>query len=192
MGRPSNKAEMQAIIVEAMCAAISTHGYAKASIKKIAEVADISPGLIHHHFPTKLDILLALSDSLSASVNERYNASIKRKGGTESLDAYVHAFIGFGPGESESAVNAWAFIASEAIREPRLAKHYQKHMQDRFRMIKILLKAETKLQKNKELSETAAGILSVIEGAYLMHATMKDTYPKGYALKSIRKITSTI
>ncbi len=56
MERKSTDAR-RAEISQALLRVMAEHGYVKATISKIAEEADVTPGLIHYHFANKQAIL---------------------------------------------------------------------------------------------------------------------------------------
>jgi AcrR family transcriptional regulator len=54
--------DAKALIRAAAMVAFAEHGYAGASIRQVAAAADVSPGLIQHHFPTKELLRAAVDD----------------------------------------------------------------------------------------------------------------------------------
>lgn len=64
MGRPSNREARRAEILGAFARVLADHGYAGATIAAVAVEADVAPGLIHHHFRNKQDLLTSLLDNL--------------------------------------------------------------------------------------------------------------------------------
>ncbi len=55
-------------ILDAAARVFAEHGYARASTKQIAEVADIAEGSLFYHFENKRGVLLALMDNLAENV----------------------------------------------------------------------------------------------------------------------------
>src|SRR5690348_580789 len=99
--------------------AMSTLGYDGASIQSIAEAAGLSPGLIHYHFGTKLEILLALVDSLAGRVTARYQRlADKASTPREKLFAFLDAHVALGNDASPEAVACWVAIGAESLRHP--------------------------------------------------------------------------
>ena len=62
MGRPSNAEQRRPQIVRAAVRVVARHGFDGASVQAIAKEAGLSPGLLHHHFGSKADILYAVLD----------------------------------------------------------------------------------------------------------------------------------
>lgn len=64
--------ESDARLLDAAARLFRERGYAKASLRRIAQAADMLPGSIHYRYPTKLDLYLAVArravDTLIAAV----------------------------------------------------------------------------------------------------------------------------
>ena len=71
MARPVNTHLRRAQIVDGLQQVMAERGYARASITAIGKAAGLSPGLVHYHFGSKQEVLLALVDRLSARLEER-------------------------------------------------------------------------------------------------------------------------
>jgi len=64
MARPSNTDQRREQITRALQAVMAKKGYDRASISEIAAAAGLAAGLVHYHFDSKLEILLAVLDRL--------------------------------------------------------------------------------------------------------------------------------
>jgi AcrR family transcriptional regulator len=49
------------------------HGVAASSVREIAKAADVSPGLVQHHFPTKLALREAVNDYVASIARQHFN-----------------------------------------------------------------------------------------------------------------------
>ena len=58
-------------LVEAAIAAIHAHGFANATVARIARQAGISAGMVHHYFKDKDEIFEAVVDELAPSITAR-------------------------------------------------------------------------------------------------------------------------
>jgi AcrR family transcriptional regulator len=59
-GRQQRKsAEMRILILEMTIDCLVSDGYSGLSLQKVVQAADISRGAMHHHFPTKMDLVAA-------------------------------------------------------------------------------------------------------------------------------------
>jgi TetR/AcrR family transcriptional regulator, transcriptional repressor of bet genes len=76
MGRPSNRDARRAQIVAAFARVLAAHGYAGATVAAIAAEAGVAPGLVHHHFENKDELLGALLRTLVAAFRERVRAAV--------------------------------------------------------------------------------------------------------------------
>src|SRR5690349_18329101 len=64
------RAQTRALLIEAAIASLSELGYARTTTATIAARAGVTTGALHHHFPTKEDLFLAVLDQLSAEISE--------------------------------------------------------------------------------------------------------------------------
>lgn len=71
MGRPSNREARRSEIVAAFARVLADHGYAAATMSAVASEAGIPPGLIHHHFKDKDDLLSTLLETLISGFRDR-------------------------------------------------------------------------------------------------------------------------
>ena len=71
MGRPSNRDARRAELLTAFARVLATHGYAGATIAAVAAEAGVAPGLVHHHFDSKEELLSALLQALIAGFRSR-------------------------------------------------------------------------------------------------------------------------
>ena len=121
MPRPSNTEERRAQIVDGLIAVMARQGYERASVAAIAAEAHLVPGLVHYHFESKLEILLALVEVLHARLRERTArllAGVDPEDPHARLAAFLDAHVATGTGADPQAVACWVAIAAEAVREP--------------------------------------------------------------------------
>jgi len=117
MARPSNTGHRRQEIVNGLMQAMADKGYEKASIQSIAKAAGLSPGLIHYHFKTKQEILIALIHQISEQAAQRFTLLADAAGNAQQqLDAYIDAALALGDGSNPEAVTAWVVIGAEAVR----------------------------------------------------------------------------
>src|SRR5262245_8249255 len=117
MGRPSNRAERRAELTAAFARVLAERGYAGATISAVAEAAGVAPGLVHHHFADKEDLLESLLQDLVARFRRRVQALE-----TESppLVAYALAAVGLDDSSDIVAARCWVGVLAEAVRSPPL------------------------------------------------------------------------
>jgi TetR/AcrR family transcriptional repressor of bet genes len=193
MGRPSNNEERRAQIIGGLQIAMAEKGYEKASIQSIAKAAGLSSGLIHYHFKTKQEILVALINKLNNAAQDRFNRYLEHANTpTERLHAYIDAALALGADSDTTAVSAWVIISAEAVRQEEVQKIYQESVLANILQIEALLN-EVKSEKaltltKKEIKELASMILASIEGCYQLATTSQAVMPKGFAAKTLKKL----
>jgi TetR/AcrR family transcriptional repressor of bet genes len=173
---------------------MSEKGYEKASIQMIGKAAGLTPGLIHYHFKTKQDILLALVDLISQAATNRLNTL--NEGLTDPWDklaAFINARLATGEDAMPEIVSAWVVIAGESVRQPEIKVLYQNLIDQQLKELKKLI-ADVwvgKTARNKELINLAAIVLAAMEGAFQLSATANEVMPKNYAAETILGLIAT-
>ena len=194
MARPSNTAQRKQEIVMALLRVMSERGYEKASIQAIAKEAGLSAGLLHYHFKSKQEILLALVNWITASATERLETMNEGLDDPwEKLAAFINARLSTDKNALPEAVTAWVVIAGESVRQPEIKALYQELIGEQFKTLKQLITDiwEGKTIRSKEVIHLSATILAAMEGAFQLSATAGDIMPKDYAAESILKLIKT-
>ncbi|AUX10303.1 TetR family transcriptional regulator [Halalkaliarchaeum desulfuricum] len=96
MGRESATDEE---ILEAVDRALRKHGYAKLTMQDIADESSKSKSLLHYHFDTKEDLLVAFLDDLLDSYEQRLECRSTDPPG-ERLMEFLARFV-FAPGDED-------------------------------------------------------------------------------------------
>jgi TetR/AcrR family transcriptional repressor of bet genes len=160
MGRPSRRAERRQQILHAFAQVLADHGYAGATIMAVADAAGIAPGLVHHHFDNKAELLSALLAELSARFRARMQS---REPGADELAAYADAALKLDARADVTAAKCWVGLFAEGVRDPGL-----------FQALRRMLDAELEAiqaRSGGRLSAHAAGaILAYIIGALVLGA----------------------
>jgi len=95
--RERRKLEVRARIVEAACALFEERGFDATTVQEIADRADVASGTFFNHFPTKLDLLRALSqegvEELTREVEHLRKADLSTRERLRRLFAFVAAHI---------------------------------------------------------------------------------------------------
>jgi TetR/AcrR family transcriptional repressor of bet genes len=123
MGRPSKRAERRAEIVSAFARVLADHGYAGATIAAVAQEAGVAPGLIHHHFQDKEELLGALLDSLLAGFRTRVRSY---EGDPDRLLAYIDGALKLDERADTVAARCWVGVIAEAVRTPSLFARFRR------------------------------------------------------------------
>lgn len=184
MSRKSNTEQRRLEIIAALMRVMAEHGYEKATIQAIAKAAQLSPGLIHYHFKTKSEILLALIASLLEVFRTRFvHFSAGAQTPHEKLSAYVQARLAKGVGANSEAVAAWVMIGAEAVRQVEVRCMYQGAIAQEMQLLQGLL-SECLIARGKTISAVprlAAAIIALVEGAFQLASAAEDVMPKDYA-----------
>jgi len=171
---------------------MSEKGYENASIQAIGKACGLTPGLIHYHFKSKQEILVALIKSLSSLAQKRYEGLLEgAKNQREKLEAFIDAALSLGEGADEKAVSAWVVIGAEAIRQPEVQILYQEII-ERYKLELMERLSSCGSEANAELTGTkieniAMMSLSSIVGAYQLATTSKDISPRNYASDTLKQ-----
>ena len=190
MPRPSNKLQRQQEIADALLKVMASKGYDGSSIQEIAKTAGLTPGLIHYHFKTKQDILLAAIDKIILLENNRYKQLLTISNTPRArVKAYVDARLALGTGADLNAVKAWVLIGAEAVRQIEIRRLYADSMaKQKERLIYLLNDYCGKAIIPEKIENLAATVLAIMEGAFQLSVTSKEIMPVGYAAKAVMLI----
>jgi TetR/AcrR family transcriptional repressor of bet genes len=188
MSRKSNTAQRRAEIITAMLTVLAEQGYERATIQAIAKQAQLAPGLIHYHFKTKAEILIALISELTAVFRTRYEALAENViSPREKLLTYIEARLAKGEGENPKAVAAWVIIGAEAVKQPEVRELYENAIAQEIALLEGLLKNYLSAQGKRlnSISHLAAAIIATMEGTFQLASAAEAVMPKAYAAKTV-------
>lgn len=183
MPRPSNHDARRAQIIDAMMIVMAKHGYERASIQAIAREAGLSPGLLHYHFKSKQEILLATAEELERRLRARYEAFLSKIGPNPTARDMLHAFIRAHVSRQDAAPQAtacWVAISAEAVHVEEVRALYARHIaadQAQLDALLMLCGAHDPIRRR----HIAAAILATIQGAYQLAAAAPAASPEGWA-----------
>src|SRR5262249_30844366 len=117
MPRPSLKEKRRAEIVKAFAQGLAEHGDEGATLALGAAPAGIAPGLVHHSFASKAELLSCLLDELVS----RFRARVRGKERSmDPLVAYAEGAVGLDGTADLVAARCWVGLFAEAVRDPPL------------------------------------------------------------------------
>lgn len=191
MGRPSNSEERRAQIVAAFASVLARRGYEGATISEIARAAELRSGLIHYHFESKHEILLALVERLQAGLERRYQSRLG--GGCDperALDAFIDAHVALDEDSDGSAVASWVHIGAEALHDADVRALYSQAMEERLGELRRLFSEVLRARgaSTRGAREYAAVVSAAIEGSFQIGCAAPDILPRGFAAKAIRRV----
>ncbi|UJR80135.1 TetR/AcrR family transcriptional regulator [Sandaracinus amylolyticus] len=192
MARPSNTGARRAEIVDALLRVLAERGWAAATTAEIARAAGMTPGLLHYHFASKQEILLALVERLTATLQDRFERRAERAGDDPRarLFALLDAHVALDDDADPAAVASWAAIAAEAGHQPEVREVYARAIAKQLDAIDDLVSATLRAEGRevRGARRIAAGLLAAIEGAYRIAASAPGVLPEGFAAPTITRI----
>lgn len=187
MGRPTNRDQRRREITGALSAVMAEKGYASATIQEIAKAAGLRPGLIHYHFSSKQNILIALLEELSEQFIDRYEQLVENVHTPEGLlEAFIEAQLGTGEGASETAMASWVAIGSEAVRQPEVRELYEEIIQRQKRLLEELLFGCG--LDEEEADDFATQIIAVTEGIFRLASSTDHMIRPGSASDNLKNL----
>jgi len=170
---------------------LAEHGYEGASTQRIAHAAKLTPGLIHYHFGSKQEILLALVELLARLAVERVKMHRARvQDDRARLHAFLDAMLQLGTGANPEAVAAWVAITAEAIREPKVARAVRAVLDSWQRELHRL--CEPLGQNRRAATRAAAALLAFVQGCFVQAAVAPESIPSGSAAPAARAIADAL
>jgi TetR/AcrR family transcriptional repressor of bet genes len=177
MGRPSNRAVRQTQILAAFARVLANHGYAGATITAIAAEADVAPGLVHHHFRNKEELLFALLQDLIGQFRSRVRHA---ESSEDRLLAYVDGALKLDERADVAAARCWVGLFSEAIRNPVLFARCR-------RLIDAELTSIQERSENQLDAREAGAVLAFIIGSLVLGA-FAPRKVAGFAAPGLRRL----
>ena len=196
MGRRSNTGERKGQIMDGLCVVMARKGYDGASVAEIARVAGLTSGLLHYHFSSKKDMLLSLVRRLFVGVRDRYRRLAARSGRDPrgKLHAFLDAHLALGKGADADAVACWVAIGAEAVRDDEVRRAYRAVVDEQMKTLEGLIRDILRVENRpvRRVRESAAGILSAMEGAYRLALAAPGTVPPGSAARVVKEMAAGI
>jgi len=163
-------------LVEAAIATIHEHGFANATVARIAAQAGISAGMVHHYFKDKDELLFATMRHLLAELRAD---AVARLAGAADPGQRIRAIIDacFGDAQfDEQVFSAWLALYGNARHSPRLMNILSLYHR---RLRSSLLHDLRRIVSEAEALRLADGIAAMIDGLWLRYAlTGKPANPE--------------
>lgn len=188
MARPENTDRRRREIVAGLAQVMAERGYAKATVHAIAKAAGLTPGLVHYHFASKQQILIALIEELAGTVRARLRADAVP--GDDRLQAAIDALVGTADGIEARAVACWVVIGAEAVREPAVRELYESVIRQLISEFAEILREAMQKQGGSGAPAAAAAVavVAAIEGFFRLAAGAPSCVAAGSAAASIRAV----
>lgn len=166
---------------------MAERGYDGASVAAVAQAAGLTPGLVHYHFRSKQEILLALLERLAATVRGR---AARAAGGAprERLARLVDAFVALDATADAEAVACWVTLGAEALRQPEVQRLYGEVVAGSVAELEAAVRAvlSAERRRTREARAIAAGIMAAIQGYMVTSVAAPGAVPRGSAARTLR------
>lgn len=161
-------------IMHATYRALCEHGYANLSMQDIADELDKSRSLLHYHYDTREDLLLAFVDNLVGWIDDRLDETDTTDPRARLLEYIDHFMIDPDDDQHHDFVVALfelrlQAVHNEAFRE-KLARHYRGNVEAAANIIEDGI--ETGVFRPVDPYDTAEAIYNAIEGARLYQVVL--------------------
>jgi TetR/AcrR family transcriptional repressor of bet genes len=194
MGRPSNTAERRAQIADALLAVMAERGYEQATIERIAEKANLAPGLLHYHFGTKAEILAYAVERLTLVLRARIDARLTGAGTDprRRLHAVLEAFLALGDDASSAAVASWSALSADASRVPDVRALYARGVAESVAVIEDAVRGVLRAEQRttRRADEIARTVICAVEGCFRLGGTA--AVPAGAAIAIVSRMTDAL
>ncbi len=198
MARPSNTTERREQIANALERVMATKGYAGASIGDVATEAGLTPGLVHYHFASKLEILEAVLARLIGDHQAALRAALERCASPqEELAAFIDVHLATGATARPHALACWVTLSAEALREEIVQARFEAALRELASQLEEILRRGARqgafratLTRPSAAARASAAILATIQGYYALAATARSLVPRGSAAEAMRQMTA--
>jgi TetR/AcrR family transcriptional regulator, transcriptional repressor of bet genes len=181
MGRPSNRQERRQEILAAFARVLADHGYAGATIAAVAAEAGIAPGLVHHHFDSKAELLSGLLQELVG----RFRTRVRRyEEGQDPLSAYVDGALKLDDQADLLAARCWVGLFAEAVRDPGLFAQMR-------RLIDTEITAIQTRSGQRLSAHDAGAVLAFVIGSLVLGA-FAPRKTAGFAAPGLRRLIAAL
>jgi TetR/AcrR family transcriptional repressor of bet genes len=181
MGRPSNREKRRRELLGAFARVLADHGYAGATIASVAMEAGVAPGLVHHHFENKAELLHALLHQLVSRFRERVR---RYESDGDELLAYVDGALKLDEHADLVAARCWVGVFAEAVRDPSLFAQMR-------RLIDMEMQAIQQRSGGKLSPQDAGCVLSFVVGSLVVGA-FAPRKTSGFAAPGLRKLVGAL
>jgi len=141
--------ERRAQLLSAALESFTTSGYHAASMDEIAERANVSKPVLYQHFPSKLDLYLAVLDlhidSLVFSIQKAIASTRENK---NRVKATIDAYFGFMEGEGEAFR---LLFESDMSVEPQVRERLERMTYDCAVAVSAVISVDTGLPKDEAM-----------------------------------------
>ncbi|WP_435098531.1 TetR/AcrR family transcriptional regulator [Halarchaeum sp. P4] len=185
MGDDGDRTETQTAIMEATYRALCEHGYADLTMQAIADEFEKSKSLIHYHYDTKEELLVAFLDYLLDEFLQKVEAT-DDEDPRERLERLVDALLS-GPGEAADFQIAMLELRSQA---PYVEAYREAFAANDARLSELLADTvrdgiEASEFRGVDPEQVAETILVMVDGARTRSVLFGDEDPVEHTRRAI-------
>ncbi|CAB4674864.1 unannotated protein [freshwater metagenome] len=141
--------ERRAQLLTAALEIFSTAGYHAAGMDEIAEQAGVTKPVLYQHFPSKLDLYLAVLDlHIDSLVYEVQKAIASKKENVDRVHATTEAYFRFIDSESEAFR---LLFESDALTEPQVQERLNRMTYECARAVSAVIAVDTGLPEESAM-----------------------------------------
>jgi len=141
--------ERRAQLLTAALEIFSTAGYHAAGMDEIAERAGVTKPVLYQHFPSKLDLYLAVLDlHIDSLVYEVQKAIASKKENVDRVHATTEAYFRFIDSESEAFR---LLFESDALTEPQVQERLNRMTYECARAVSAVIAVDTGLPEESAM-----------------------------------------
>ena len=197
MGRPSNTARRREELVGGLLRVMAARGYGGATIAEIAREAGLPPGVVHYHFESKKEILVAVLERLSAVLRDRYRRRAARAARTETrgrVFAWVDAHVALGADADPRAMACWVAIGAEALRDAEVRAKFEKVLAEDRRTLEALLREALTAERRSPRAARAIAttLVAAVQGAFQLGCAAPDAIVPGSMAPLLRRTAAAL
>ena len=192
--RPSNTQKRRAQIVDGMLTVMAATGYTGASIQAIARAAELSPGLLHYHFSSKEQILLAVLQTIEENIAARYAARAGNEPAPDqALDAWIDAHLTADSSSDPRLIACWVQLGALALQLPTVGDRYRQAIERDTATLRSIIDAWLQAAGRSSTDESAAivaALMAAVTGAYQLSLAVPTLTPPGSAAEMVKRMSA--
>lgn len=187
-------------LIRATLSLIAEHGVGGATVRAIAGRAEVTQGLIRHHFSSKDDLVLAAYEYHMRRMTEMTADGAERAGATARarLAGFVAAAL-MPPVLDPGAVTLWAGFLNKVREDARMLGIHDRTYQDFRDRLEVLIGAALREAGRdadaRELRHLAIACNAVMDGLWMEGGALPDAFAAGelpaIGLKAVSAIIGT-
>jgi TetR/AcrR family transcriptional repressor of bet genes len=190
MARPKNTETRREQIVDGLLWVMAAKGYDRASIAEIAKAGRLTPGLVHYHFGSKQEILIAAVGRLAAGLGRRIEKRSLKAAPRPlpQLDAFIDAHLALGVDANPKAVATWVMLGAEAVRQREVREVFAKVLERNLERLDERVRAVLREQgaRADRSGEISAALFAAIQGYFTLASTAPALTPPGTAADAVK------